>query len=59
MQDQKTMSFVLTSRLEELLKRWATEDDRTVSATLRQILEREAQRRTQAQRLQHATQQPH
>lgn len=45
MQEQKTMSFVLTTRLEDLLKQWADQEDRTVSATLRQILEREAQRR--------------
>ena len=50
MQDQKTMSFVLNTRLEELLKQWAAEDDRTISATLRQILERETQRRKQPQK---------
>ena len=50
MQDQKTMSFVLNTRLEEFLEQWAAEDDRTISATLRQILERETQRRKQPQK---------
>lgn len=40
-----SMSFTLSKRHIELLKRWANEDDRSVSATLRQILEREAQHR--------------
>lgn len=39
------MSFVLNSHFEDLLKQWAAEEDRTMSATLRQILEQEAQRR--------------
>lgn len=52
MAEQKTMSFVLNTRLEELLKQWSTEDDRTISATMRQILEREAQRRESVTRKQ-------
>lgn len=58
MQEQKTMSFVLTPKLEELLKQWAKEEDRTVSATLRRIIEQEAQRREASrQTLQNVTKQ--
>lgn len=39
------MSFAVTAELRDLLKRWAKQEDRTVSATLRQILEAEAFRR--------------
>ena len=48
-----TISFVATSELKELLEQWSVEDDRTVSATLRQILSQEIQRRNS--RLQHQT----
>lgn len=37
--------FMGTEEQKALLKRWAREEDRTVSATLRRIIEREAQRR--------------
>jgi hypothetical protein len=47
-----TLSFVATKELKQLLEQWAAEDDRTVSATLRQILEREARRRKQIQQKQ-------
>lgn len=47
---QVTISFVGNMALKELLERWSREDDRSVSATLRQIVEREAQRRAQTQR---------
>lgn len=57
MQEQKVMSFVLNSRIEELIREWAAEDDRTMSATLRQILEQEAQRR-QAKKQQKPVSQP-
>ena len=49
MQEQVTMSFVATSELKQLLERWAQQDDRTVSATLRQIITQEAQRRATRQ----------
>lgn len=45
MADRIIISFAATSQLKDLLKLWADQEDRTVSATLRQILEREAQRR--------------
>ncbi|MCB0154681.1 MAG: hypothetical protein KDF65_07780 [Anaerolineae bacterium] len=50
MTKQVTISFVGNMALKELLERWSREDDRSVSATLRQIVEREAQRRAQTQR---------
>ena len=40
-----TISFVATTDLKALLERWAREDDRSISAVMRQILKREAQRR--------------
>lgn len=43
--DQLTRCYVITERLDVLLKQWAEANDRTASAELRQILEREAQRR--------------
>ncbi|NJN99925.1 MAG: hypothetical protein HC875_40375 [Anaerolineales bacterium] len=43
--DQLTRCYVITERLDNLLKLWAEQNDRTASAELRQILEREAQRR--------------
>lgn len=51
------MSFVLSTHFEELLKQWAADEDRTMSATLRQILEQEAQRR-QAKKQQKPANQP-
>ena len=42
-----TICFVATPELKQLLADWAKQEDRTVSATLRQILEHEAQRRQQ------------
>jgi hypothetical protein len=42
---QLTRSYVITKRLDALLKTWARQSDRTASAELRQILEAEAQRR--------------
>jgi len=45
MQEQITMSFVATRELKQLLESWAAQDDRSISATLRQILMREARRR--------------
>ncbi|MCL4296533.1 MAG: hypothetical protein KJ077_12430 [Anaerolineae bacterium] len=45
MTDKVIVSFAATPELRDLLKLWAKQDDRTVSATLRQILEREARRR--------------
>lgn len=42
------ISFVATTEQKAQLETWAKEDDRTVSATIRQILEREFQNRTQA-----------
>lgn len=51
MADQIIVSFAVPKELKDLLKLWAKEEDRTVSATLRQILEREAARRqSQVQR---------
>lgn len=49
MQEQITVSYVLNKRLKALLQQWAESSDRTASAELRQILEREAQRRKQPQ----------
>jgi hypothetical protein len=40
-----TISFVGTTDLKVLLEKWAKEEDRTISATLRRILEAEAKRR--------------
>lgn len=45
MTNQTIVSFALSKELKALLKQWARTEDRTVSATLRQILEREAIRR--------------
>ncbi|MCB0210745.1 MAG: hypothetical protein KDJ52_15505 [Anaerolineae bacterium] len=45
MQEQITRSYVITKRLDTLLREWATDDERTISAQLRYILEREAMRR--------------
>ena len=43
--ESKTACYVLTERLIDRLKTWAQQSDRTASAELRQILEREAVRR--------------
>jgi len=40
-----TISFVGTVELKQLLDQWAAQEDRSISATLRQILAREARRR--------------
>ncbi|MCG3210580.1 MAG: hypothetical protein FOGNACKC_04211 [Anaerolineae bacterium] len=40
-----TISFVGTLELKQLLETWAEQEDRSLSATLRQILTREAERR--------------
>ncbi|MCG3208368.1 MAG: hypothetical protein FOGNACKC_01972 [Anaerolineae bacterium] len=40
-------SFVLTRDLKHLLEQWSVQEDRSLSATLRQILAREAERRQQ------------
>lgn len=45
MDEQITRSYVITKRLDSLLREWANDDDRTLSAQLRHILEREAMRR--------------
>lgn len=47
MSELTTISFVGTTEQKKLLKRWAKEDDRSVSYIMRQILKREAQRREQ------------
>ena len=45
MSEQITISAVVTTDLKRQLEQWATQEDRTVSATLRQILAQEAKRR--------------
>lgn len=49
MAKQTIITFAAPEELKELLKRWAQQEDRTLSATLRKILEREAQRREAGQ----------
>ena len=49
MKEQITRSYVITKQLDALLKQWAGDSDRTISAELRQILEQEAARRAQNQ----------
>jgi hypothetical protein len=49
MSEPLTISFVGTTELKTLLQQWASEDDRSVSYVMRQILKREAKRREQAQ----------
>ena len=58
MSEPITISFVGTTELKTLLERWAREDDRSVSYTMRQILTREAQRRQQLQTEQKPLNQP-
>jgi hypothetical protein len=50
-----TMSFIATADLKALLEQWAKAEDRTVSATLRRILEAEALRRNRQATRQEAT----
>lgn len=45
MAEQITVCYVLNDRLKNLVQEWAKQNDRTASAELRQILEREATRR--------------
>lgn len=45
MSEQITISFVATKTLKKLVEQWAQEDDRSVSYIIRQILEKESQRR--------------
>jgi DNA-binding HxlR family transcriptional regulator len=40
-----TIHFVATPELKQLLEEWAKEDDRSLSATLRRLIEAEARRR--------------
>ncbi len=47
MNEPVTLSFVATVEIKQALEVWAREADRSVSAELRQILMREAQRRQQ------------
>jgi len=58
MSERITISFVGTTELKTLLERWAREDDRSISYTMRQILTREAQRRQQPQTEQKLLNQP-
>jgi len=45
MNDPIILSAVVTTHLKQQLEQWAKEEDRSISATLRQILAREARRR--------------
>ena len=45
MNGPQTISFMGTTELKQQLEEWAAQDDRSVSATLRRILEAEAKRR--------------
>jgi hypothetical protein len=49
MSEPITISFLGNTELKALLKQWAKEDDRSVSYVMRQMLNREAQRRAQTQ----------
>ena len=49
MTETVTISFVGTTEIRSWLRRWANEDDRSISYILRQILQQEAQRRAQFQ----------
>jgi hypothetical protein len=44
-----TVCFMATTEQKTLLEQWASAEDRSVSYMMRQILKREAQRRSQAQ----------
>ena len=48
-QQSITISAVVTRELKQLLESWAAQEDRTISATLRQILMQEAARRNRQQ----------
>lgn len=58
MNEPITTSYVLTVKLKRLLESWAKDEDRSESATLRRILEQEAQRRN-TQPKQEVMLQPH
>ena len=45
MHEPITLSFVGTRQLKSMLEQWAKEEDRSISAVMRQILQREALRR--------------
>lgn len=45
MSDLTTISFVATKKQKKLIEQWAQEDERSVSYIIRQILEKEIQRR--------------
>lgn len=45
MNEPQTISFVGTTEIKQLLEQWARAEDRSISATLRQILAQEATRR--------------
>ena len=45
MQQQITISFVGDKQIKELLEKWASEDERSVSYILRKIIKKEARNR--------------
>jgi hypothetical protein len=45
MSDLVTISFVATKKQKKLIEQWAQEDERSISYIIRQILEKEIQRR--------------
>lgn len=49
MSELTTVSFLITREMKYRLKQWASESDRSVSYIIRQILEKETQRRTAAE----------
>ena len=51
MADTQIASFVITRELKQRLEQWAKDEDRSISATLRQILAREAERRQQQKQI--------
>jgi hypothetical protein len=46
MKDPKTISFVGTTQIETILKKWAADKERSVSYILRKMVETEAQKQT-------------
>jgi predicted transcriptional regulator len=50
MADSKILSFVGNKQIEAQLKRWAAADDRSVSYVIRQIVNREVERRERENR---------
>ena len=48
MKETITASFIITIEQKDLLERWASKEDRSVSYIVRQILTAEAKRRKQA-----------